>query len=331
MEESNRQLISVIIPAYNVAPWISRCLDSVAAQTYPYLEIIVVDDGSTDDTPQILDDLAPGCRCLRVIHTENQGVTKARLTGVRAAKGAWIGFVDGDDVIEPDMYERLMANAQRCHADISHCGYQTRFPDGRIRYYHNTGVCLQMKRNEALSELLDGGRIEPGLWNKLFSRKLFDNLLTGKQMDTSVRINEDLLMNYYLFLASKRSVFDDVCKYHYMVRQGSASRARVNEHRIMDPIRVKEIILAQCPQELKDTAMRVYLRTCVYSYNAVLWSREYAYLRDRIRGMLTERKESFGYLPKKQRLMAEMIARAPGVYALIYPIYEKFLQRKKYE
>jgi len=300
------------------------------AQTYSNLEIILVDDGSADNSRNVISELASEDPRIVPVFKRNGGVTSARLEGVKIASGDYIGFVDGDDYIEKDMYERLVENARRFDADISHCGYQTRFPDGRIQYYHNTRVCLQMERNMALTELIDGERIEPGLWNKLFARKLFDDLLNKEQMDISIRINEDLLMNFYLFMKAKNSVFEDVCLYHYIARENSASRSRINEYRVMDPIRVKEIILAQCPQELKDTAMRVYLRTCVYSYNAVLWSREYAYLRDRIRAMLTERKACFGYLPKKQRLMAEMIARTPALYALIYPVYTAFFQKKRY-
>ena len=322
--------ISVIVPVYNLQNELRSCVESIMAQTYSNLEIILVDDGSADNSRNVISELASEDPRIIPVFKCNGGVTSARLEGVKIASGDYIGFVDGDDYIEKDMYERLVENARRFDADISHCGYQTRMPDGGRKYYYNSGQREEMDHTTALRELLDGRMIEPSLCNKLYARKLFCNQIFDT-LDTGIRINEDLLMNYYLFMKAKNSVFEDVCLYHYIVRSGSASRAKLNEHKVMDPIRVKESILAQCPREMKDTAMRVYLRTCVYSYNAVLWSREYAHLRHKIRRMLIDQKTSFACLPKKQRLMAEMIARIPPVYALVYPVYEKFLQKKKYE
>ena len=100
------ETISVIIPAYNVAPWLPRCLDSILAQTYPKLEIIVVDDGSADNTRQVMEDYAARDARIRPIFKENGGVTSARLAGVAAATGEWVGFADGDDAIDPDILTR---------------------------------------------------------------------------------------------------------------------------------------------------------------------------------------------------------------------------------
>ena len=133
------ETISVIIPAYNIAPWLPRCLDSILAQTYPKLEIIVVDDGSADNTRQVMEDYAARDGRIRPIFKENGGVTSARLAGVAAATGEWVGFSDGDDAIDPDMYRHLLENAHTYDADISHCGHRVEFPDGRVAYVHNTG------------------------------------------------------------------------------------------------------------------------------------------------------------------------------------------------
>ena len=93
--------ISVVVPAYNTGLWLNRCLDSLLNQTYENLEVIVVNDGSTDDTKEVLDAYAREHKKVKVIHKENGGVTSARLRGVEAAEGAWIGFMDGDDQVEP--------------------------------------------------------------------------------------------------------------------------------------------------------------------------------------------------------------------------------------
>lgn len=233
-------LISVVIPAYNLESCIAATLDSVLAQTYGNLQIIVVNDGSRDATGSIIDEYARRDRRVEAIHKENGGVTGARLRGLAQARGRYIGFVDGDDYIEPNMYERLMDNLKTHQADISHCGYQMVFPNGRVDYYHNTGRLLVQKGRQGCTDILDGTVTEPGLWNKLYRRELFEGL--AQWMDPSIRINEDLLMNFYLFRRAQLCVFEDICPYHYVLRRGSAATSRVNEHKLKDPLRVQHVL-----------------------------------------------------------------------------------------
>ena len=171
-------LISVIVPVYNLENYIVRTLDSILSQTYKNIEVIVVDDGSTDSSAKIIDDYADLYRdVIKILHIKNSGVSVARMKGVLAAKGDWIGFTDGDDVIEPDMYERLFDNAQKYNADISHCGYQMVFSDGRINYFHNTDKIRIQDKDTGIKDLLDGSIVEPGLWNKLYKSSLFSDFL----------------------------------------------------------------------------------------------------------------------------------------------------------
>lgn len=319
--------ISIIIPCYNVAPWLSRCLDSILAQSYGNIEIIAVNDGSTDDTAQVLDAYAARDPRIRTVHKENGGVTSARLRGVEVAAGDWIGFVDGDDEIEPDMYERLLHNAKKHGADISHCGYQMVFPDGRVNFFHNTGTVEAHNRVQALRELLSGQRVEPGLCNKLFRRSLF----RGWEMDLSIKINEDLLMNYYLFSQADTSVFEDWCPYRYIVRSTSASRAKMNEHKIYDPIRVKAIIREAAGEGLRNDAKRAYINTCINVYNSLL----VADLEDRqhlqnVRNMLKHERKDFALLGRKRAYMARLIAWTPLLYQPIYGIYTRYFQKQIY-
>lgn len=232
--------ISIIIPAYNIQDYLRSTLDSVLAQTYENLEILVVNDGSKDNTGKIMDEYAAqDCR-IKAIHQENGGVTSARLRGVEEASGVYIGFVDGDDYIEPQMYTRLMENAKEFNADISHCGYQMVFPSGRINYYYNTGRFVHQEGKQGCTDLLNGSFVEPGLVNKLYRRELFAGL--DRWMDKRIKINEDLLMNFYLFRQAKKSIFEDVCPYHYVLRQGSAATARLNVHKLKDPLSVLHIL-----------------------------------------------------------------------------------------
>ena len=257
-----KDLISVIVPVYNIAPYLQQSMHSVLNQTYRNLEVIAVDDGSTDDSFEVLREIASKDGRIHVIHQENGGVTSARLHGVREASGEWIGFVDGDDYIEPEMYQRLLDNAMHYDVQISHCGYQMVFPS-RVDYYYNTGSLLQQNNREALKGLL-GGSFEPGLWNKLFHKSLFHSLLHENRMDTSIRINEDLLMNFYLFRTAERSVFEDFCPYHYMVRKGSAATSDIKPYKLRDPGTVRRILMEETKndRELYSLCFASYL-TCL--------------------------------------------------------------------
>lgn len=329
MEAMGEDLISVIVPAYNNAPWLPRCLDSLLAQTYSNLEIIVVNDGSVDDTKAVLDEYTARDSRIRAIHKENGGVTSARLRGVKEAAGSWIGFMDGDDEIEPQMYGRLLENARTYAADISHCGHQVLFPDGRISYVHNSGELRQQDRLTGLRDLLDGGLIESSLCTKLFRRELFRGLEAW--MDPAIKNNEDFLMNYYLFAQAEGAVFEDVCPYHYVLRHGSASYRQFNEHSLLDPIRVRKRILEACSPEIRKDARRALLRNCLFVYGMLSLNLDHQYddYRKQVRQVLIEQKEYFSLLSARNRLLAKMICAAPWTFHAAYGLYVKLFQREE--
>lgn len=327
-------MISVIVPAYNIRDYIGKALDSILAQTYSDIEIIVVDDGSSDGTAEVIDDYAaryPSKICS--LHITNSGVTTARLTGIGQASGEWIGFVDGDDEIEPDMYDRLLKNAKKWDADISHCGYQMVFPDGRIHFFHNTGQFIQQNGIEGVKSLLEGSLVEPGLWNKIFSRRLFDCLLCSDVLDRSIKINEDLLMNFYLFRQANKTVFQDFCPYHYIVRNNSATQQKLNQYRIFDPIRVRKIILDAAPLEIKSDAEKAVMNVCLDTCNSILRAgrNEYEQEYQEVRSILLSHRKSFALLGKKRQYQAYMLLHTPEIYNLLYRIYKNCFRRSSYE
>ena len=267
--------ISIVVPVFNIEGYVERCLQSLLRQTYTILEVLAIDDGSTDSSGEILDRLATTDSRIKVIHKENGGVTSARMAGIRNATGEWIGFVDGDDETEPDMFERLIRNAITYDADISHCGYQMVFPDGHVDYYYNTGLLAPQDKITALKELLSGSRIEPSLWNKLFRKTLFHSLLHGEAMPLDIRINEDFLMNYLLFKEANQTVYEDFCPYHYILRKGSAATAK-KKHHITDPLRVMERIKNELcnDAELYPVAYSRYIYTLIGAASQTQWLEE---------------------------------------------------------
>ncbi len=326
------ELISIIIPAFNVGPYLENCLESVLKQTYPDIEILLVDDGSTDETACIADRyMAEYPQKIRVFHTENRGVTLARFEGIKAAKGNWVGFVDGDDEIEPDMYERLYRNAKIFHADISHCGHRTIVNDGeRIHDFYNTGVLVQQDRQSALKDLLDGP-VEPSLCSKLFRRELLLELLHSDWMDTSVKFNEDLLMNYYLFRSAQCSVFEDFCGYHYLARSSSATRGGFRIEKVLDPLKVWKQILIHADSELGEIAWEKYLVACMRAYSYFAGQTDY---KDEAKGYkkeLLDHRDKWGLLSRNERIKLRALLFSPGMYSQAYRFYKDHFQKKVYE
>lgn len=325
-------MISVIVPAFNVESAIANTLNSILEQTYSEIEIIVIDDGSTDKTGRIIDTYASRYEQIIAVHTQNQGVTAARLIGIKRAAGEWIGFIDADDEIESDMYELLLKNAELYNADISHCGYQMVFPDGRISYFHNTGCLVQQDKIAGLKDLLDGSLIEPSLCNKLFRKTLFCGLLHN-QIDKRIKINEDLLMNYILFSEANTAIFQDVCKYHYLVRNTSASRKSLNQYKIFDPIRVKQIILDMNINNMAEATIKAYIKTCINVYNSLVLDKTGQFIKEQkeIRELIQEHKKWVSFLNGKQHFLASFILYCPIVYKPIYRLYAKYLLKNLYE
>ena len=253
-------LVSIIIPAYNIEKYIGRCLDSLLKQTYKNLEIIVVDDGSTDNTDKIIDEYAYRYENIKVIHKANSGVSAARNTGIDIAKGDYIGFVDGDDTVDEEMFEVLIKNAVKYDADISHCGYKMVFPS-RTDYYYNTEDIVIQDNYDGLKELLKADRVEPSLSNKIYKSTLFDDI----RLSSDIKYNEDLLANFYLFRKSIKSVFYDKCMYNYMIRKGSAATKKISKNKILHPILVMEEIKNSLEKDsdLYNIVYRRYLSTLI--------------------------------------------------------------------
>lgn len=247
-------LISIIIPAYNAEQFLETTLKSVLSQTYQNIEIILVNDGSEDQTGEIADAWAIKDKRIIVLHQENQGVSAARNKGLEIAKGNLIGFVDADDEIEEDMYEFLYHNLQKYNADISHCGFELVKKDKTVQF-HNTGIILIQDKFEAIKELLSGKRVEPGIWNKLFKKSVLANILFA----IDIKINEDLLFNIESFKNANKIVFEDVVKYKYKYNPESASRSSKVLERSKDIFEVAKRIKKNLPEtEIESEVNQFY-------------------------------------------------------------------------
>ncbi len=234
MENSDQKketvTISVIVPVYNVEAYLERCVDSILAQTVKELEIILVDDGSTDNSGQICDAYASRQERILVCHKENGGLTSAWKAGLSLASGAYTGFVDSDDWIEPDMYERMLELAQREQADMTVCGLVFDFEDPRIPKRKEISNFLQevyaREDVESLfSTLLSDGRffgrtLQPARVTKLFRTELLR--ANVKYCDDRVSLGEDLQLTFPVFLdTEKLCVVQNFYPYHYWINHQS--------------------------------------------------------------------------------------------------------------
>ena len=318
-------LISIIVPVYNLCDYINNTLDSIFQQTYTNIEVIAVDDGSTDGSAEALDKYLKKEDRLVVYHKKNGGVTDARLKGIEVSKGDYIGFVDGDDLIDPDMYERLIKNALNNHADISHCGYRI-IRNSKVEYFYNTSKRIIQSNHAGIVDLLEGKFIEPGLCNKLFNKRLFSNLFNNDNFDRTLAINEDLQMNYFLFRASERSVFEDFCPYQYYKREGSASQGRKRPAFYEHPFKVRQIIMNDCvgtPEE--DDAKKFFLSKAMNILCDLSCRNEenFVQLKKEIMDKLKEYDEFSNLLPKKQYYNYKLLKISPKLFFTINKFYRR--------
>lgn len=329
--------ISVIVPVYNLENELERSIGTILRQKHTDLEVIAVDDGSTDGSLAVLERIARSDSRLIVIHQENGGVTSARLKGLQAATGDWIGFVDGDDEIESDMYEHLLRNAIRYDADISHCGYQMVFPS-RVDYYYNTGKLLVQDRQTGVRDLIEAEFIEPTLCSKLFRRALLVEYLKSGKVNSSLRYNEDLLMNFYLFRQAERSVYEDFCPYHYVLRVGSAATSKLSEAKLRDPLHVLHIIKEETRADTTlQNAVNGRLATNLIGLVSMRRKGQPDFVRQCCEKAQKELKElapiiRTGPYSRKLKMMTALATMSPALYRAVHGLYAKLKGTdRKYE
>ena len=254
----NLPLITVVIPIYNIMEYLPRCVHSVTGQTYKNLEILLVDDGSTDGTGALCDSLAAEDERIRVFHKENGGSSSARNYGLDRMRGEYVGFVDSDDYLEPDAYEKLMSGildtgaavAQMGRDEISEAG--ERLPDICIPPAER----IYFQSEDFLRELLMH-RGDCSFCTKLLRRDVMEN-----RRFPEGKLNEDFYLMIHLLQETEGILsLPDVC-YHVFYRMGSNSRrenkddfSRVYRDKVENADLVLEIVKKRYPK-LEETAFR---------------------------------------------------------------------------
>lgn len=206
--------ISVIVPVYNVRNYLNKCLNSILNQTYKNLEIILIDDGSTDDSGNICDEFAKSDNRIIVIHKQNGGLSDARNVGIENATGDFLTFIDSDDYVEETMIMDLYNSCKEYGTDISCCGKIVEFPNKTI--ISNCNSDFFTSNENALLRMLTFDDIDVSAWAKLYSKRLFDGIHYPVG-----RYYEDIATTYKLF--SRANSISHISKpdYHYIIRCNS--------------------------------------------------------------------------------------------------------------
>ena len=224
------------------------------------------------------------------------------------------------------MYERLLKNAEEKGADISHCGYKMVFPS-RIDYYYKTGKTVVEKGSEGLRDLVSGAFVEPGLVNKLYRRELFEGL--SDWMDRSIKNTEDLMMNYYLFRGASVCVYEDLFPYHYIVRKNSAANSKMNENKLLDPLRVVKRLMDENDEDsiLRDLLLEKLARMLV-GLSSMSCKDDPLLLKPAQKQARRELSEKLSVIlksgiPKKVKIMALWAAVWPWSYGFVHRAYAR--------
>lgn len=309
--------LSVIVPVYNGEKYIEDCLRSILNQTYKKLQIIVVNDGSTDNTLSIINNIAKEDNRIEVINKANGGASQARNIGLQYVKNEFVTFVDSDDTLDLDMYEILMKYCESNCYDIVHCGYK-RISKDNVKLVTGTGNIYIQNNIEALRCIIEGNLFVGSLWNKIYKQQLFDNI----SFDDSLTINEDILINYQVFQKSEKSIFIDIAKYNYFERNSSVCNTTKVINVLEDSLKVSKIIYDTCDTVLKDKARDKYISCLINLYRNYYYAKDYIKIKNLKREIKQFYKDK-NIKNKKNKLSAYLIIYCPYLYSIIYKIYDR--------
>lgn len=325
------KLITVIVTAYNIEKYLPRCVESLLAQTYQKMELILIDDGSDDGTPRLCDGYAQKYDFISVIHRENGGPAAARNTGLEIARGDYIGYVDGDDWVEADMYEKMLDACLDTGAQIAICTYR-QVGEG-AEEIHPTGSRLELSREETLELYINGDpqyHIYHSVWSKLFERNVIRDIRFPEG-----RKSEDIMYTTWALTRATKCVFLDTPYYNYMVdRKDSIMNSRLHERRFQDEIpfwkEQADYLRELGMDELGEKASYQFYRRMLFYY-----------IDFRDRGMKGSARELMNLLKKEEKEIKRIYGKAyiargdkarmklamwmPGAYYRIVKIYDKVI------
>lgn len=336
------ELISVIVPVYNVEKYLEICVNSIRSQTYSNLEIILVDDGSPDNSGAICDRLAAEDNRIRVIHKQNEGLGLTRNAGIKAASGQWIMFIDSDDWIDTTMAADLLKAVQRNDADMAICGKKRIYPNGRKEWLPSCqneevyigkeeileNVFFPLLGND-LENLNRRKRNAVAVWINIYKAELLKKTELQFQSER-ICLSEDILFNLNYSLLCKRIVRIPGCQYNYRYNPVSLSstfrKNRIwqtqNLYRDMEEIVESEGLRTRAGWRMERSYMMDLRHSLMQACKAALsWQEKMEYYQEAIAGELTQiiaAEYPHKGIPMRERLMVTLIRRKKTVMLYCY-------------
>lgn len=260
-------LISVIVPIYNVEKYLDRCVDSIINQTYKNLEIILVDDGSPDNCPQMCDDYAKKDSRIKVVHKENGGLSDARNVGMEVATGEYVSFIDSDDYISLDFYETLLETIVDNDSDIVECGVVKFYENRKFDEYSDDLKVTNYDTLDGLEGLINENPFKQHVWNKLYKTNIALDIpyAVGK-------LNEDEFWTYQIFGKAKKVTRINKTMYYYFQR-GSSIMGNGYNIRRLDALEGKMNRQAYIEKNFPTLATKAKVDlygSCIFAYQSVL-------------------------------------------------------------
>ncbi len=310
--------LSVIIPVYNVEHYLQRCIDSILNQSYKNIEIILINDGSTDGSGDICDEYASKHDSVKVIHNNNHGVSHARNCGLKNAGGELITFVDSDDTVDADTYEYAIGQFDE-NTDIVHFSYK-RIKNEETTLIGNSNEIIIQDKENALESFIKGERFNGSLCNKVFKKELIKDLFLNEDL----RINEDVLFCFQAFLRSNKTIFADRCFYNYFIRESSSSTNTTDELiKYRDSSYVCKFMYDNVTGNLKKYAADRLVITFFGYYRALYKKEKKSDEVVKIKKELIQMKKRKEIRGTRNTISYYMIINLPFFYCLLYKVYDR--------
>lgn len=268
-----KKKVSIIIPVYNVQRYLVECLDSVIGQTYHNLEIILIDDGATDESGKICDKYAELDDRIKVIHQSNQGAANAKNVGLDTMTGEYVTFIDSDDFAEPDWVEYMVCALEGTQADVVECNFILEYINKIAPGNNNLFFNKEFTNEEYMAQYLDNWTCSL-FWNKLFRRELTEKIRFRKER----RCIDDEFYTYKIFAKAKKIIRIDNVLYHYRQRISSVVTSEKNQHQITDD--ALEVLIERytwikkCFPKLTTTYLKHDIDILFYFRNSLLFTND---------------------------------------------------------
>lgn len=334
MDKIEEVLISVIIPVYNTGSYVTKCIESLGDQTYKNIQIIMINDGSSDDSFAIMQELAAKDRRISVIDRPHEGVSAARNAGLSEVKGEYISFLDSDDWLDPTTYERCLLEIQKENADAVYFEWTEEFSDSSFETKSYDGSKrIVLKQDEILEEYYRN-KLSIRISSGLLSRKIVENVW----FDTSRERGEDMLFGFYTLCRAKCIVYMNEPFYHRYHRIGSLSnrkgfyiadfgRATCTDC-MLEYIRTEKPHFIQSAYVMCFNYYMIMLNRLVYFRAEKEYEEIYQKVLVRLKELMKSIKCPAKTLPKQLYICYTIYKTVPFLYYFIVKVYYKYVKKE---